>query len=272
HCLPRAIGFTASLCSMGLPPALLGLNALTQKDYDFILTQYINFEEDLKDALKFYNPDQPFVPKVIDSKLKEKYQFTTITAELGKLAKKVQDLKIHDYEKKLGEIEKEINSAENSYNKKLAEIAELKKKIKSNQKNDLLDDTLKNCQSIIELVRSIKKLDLEAKYSTILIQTKKAIEERRDFEEKQVGLKKELIQLEKEIKSSLKRMDIVKAGDIIEKSKIFLVELVDDKVKVNWNEIEKGFKLTKDLISNVKLRIMRKSGNSSFTNTRIFEI
>ncbi|MHA1915870.1 MAG: phosphoenolpyruvate carboxylase [Promethearchaeota archaeon] len=71
HCLPRAIGFTASLCSMGLPPALLGLNALTQKDYDFILTQYINFEEDLRDALRFYNPDQPFVPKSITSKLKE---------------------------------------------------------------------------------------------------------------------------------------------------------------------------------------------------------
>jgi phosphoenolpyruvate carboxylase len=71
HCLPRAIGFTASMCSMGLPPALLAINALTQKDYDFILTQYINFEEDLRDALRFYNPDQPFVPKSINSKLKE---------------------------------------------------------------------------------------------------------------------------------------------------------------------------------------------------------
>jgi len=71
HRLPRAIGFTAALCSMGLPPALLGLNALTQKDYDFILTQYINFEEDLRDALKYFNPDQPFAPKSINAKLKE---------------------------------------------------------------------------------------------------------------------------------------------------------------------------------------------------------
>jgi phosphoenolpyruvate carboxylase len=71
HSLPRAIGFTASLCSMGLPPALLGINALSQKDYDFILTQYINFEEDLKDALKFYNPNQKFFSKVIESKLKD---------------------------------------------------------------------------------------------------------------------------------------------------------------------------------------------------------
>ena len=71
HQLPRAIGFTAALCSMGLPPALLGLNALTQKDYDFILTQYINFEEDLRDALKYFNPEQPFAPKSINAKLKE---------------------------------------------------------------------------------------------------------------------------------------------------------------------------------------------------------
>jgi phosphoenolpyruvate carboxylase len=71
HSFPRAIGFTASLCSMGIPPALLGLNALTQKDYDFILTQYINFEEDLRDALKYYNPEQPFAPKSINAKLEE---------------------------------------------------------------------------------------------------------------------------------------------------------------------------------------------------------
>ena len=87
HRLPRAIGFTASLCSMGLPPALLGLNALTQKDYDFILTQYINFEEDLKDALKYYNPDQPFIPKVIELKLKE----LAIDCEMDDDHKKITD-------------------------------------------------------------------------------------------------------------------------------------------------------------------------------------
>jgi len=87
HHLPRAIGFTASLCSMGLPPALLGLNALTQKDYDFILTQYINFEEDLRDALKYFNPEQPFVPKSVIMKLKE----LAIDYETNEEHKKVTD-------------------------------------------------------------------------------------------------------------------------------------------------------------------------------------
>ncbi|MHA1355683.1 MAG: phosphoenolpyruvate carboxylase [Candidatus Heimdallarchaeota archaeon] len=87
HHLPRAIGFTASLCSMGLPPALLGLNALSQKDYDFILTQYINFEEDLRDSLKYFNPEQPFVPKSVIIKLKE----LAIDYETNEEHKKVTD-------------------------------------------------------------------------------------------------------------------------------------------------------------------------------------
>jgi len=87
NCLPRAIGFTASLCSMGLPPALLGINALSQKDYDFILTQYINFEDDLRDALKFYNPDQPFAPKSIATKLEE----LAIDSETDEEHKKITD-------------------------------------------------------------------------------------------------------------------------------------------------------------------------------------
>jgi len=185
-------------------------------------------------------------------KLKEKFQFNTITTKLSSLLKKVQKLKILDYKKKLEDIKKEINSAEDSYHKKLVEIAELEKKIKSNQKNNLLDDTLKNCQSIIKLVKSINKLDLEEKYSAILINTEEAIENERIFEEKQENLKEELTQLEKVFGSSLKRMDIAKTREIIEKSKIFLVELVDDKTKEKWNALEKRFKLTKNLIQNVE--------------------
>jgi hypothetical protein len=184
--------------------------------------------------------------------LKENFQFKSINTELNSLLKKVQYLDIPDYKKKLENIQKEINSAEESYNKKLTEIAELEKKIRSNQKDNLIDDTLKNCQSILKLVKSINKSDLEEKYSVILSQTEEAIETRRIFEEKQESLKEELNQLNKGIDTSLKRMDIEKAGDIIVKSKIFLAELVDDKVKEKWNKLEKEFHLAKDLIQNVE--------------------
>ncbi len=54
--LPRAITFTASLYTVGLPPELLGLDVLNSADFDFLKTVYLNFEEDLRDALQFFNP------------------------------------------------------------------------------------------------------------------------------------------------------------------------------------------------------------------------
>ncbi|MFX1346262.1 MAG: hypothetical protein ACFFAI_14210 [Promethearchaeota archaeon] len=186
------------------------------------------------------------------TELRENFQFKSIYTEINNLLKKVQDLDIPDYEKKLENVRKEVNSAEESYKKKLLEIAELEKKIKSNQKNNLIDDTLRDCQNILKLIKSIKKSDLEEYYTTILNETEEAIEKRRIFEEKQENLKKELTQLNKEINDSLKKMDVEKAGDVIVKSKIFLAELVDNKVKENWNKLEKNYNLAKGIIQNVE--------------------
>jgi len=55
--LPRAIGFTAALYSIGIPPEILGLNALEERDIDFIRENYIHFDEDMKDSLRFLNPE-----------------------------------------------------------------------------------------------------------------------------------------------------------------------------------------------------------------------
>jgi len=54
--LPRAITFTAALYTIGLPPEILGLNALTPQDRDFLKEVYVNFEEDLREALRYFNP------------------------------------------------------------------------------------------------------------------------------------------------------------------------------------------------------------------------
>lgn len=53
--LPRAITFCAALYSYGLPPEILGLNALTESDIDYIKDIYPGFDEDLRDSLKFLN-------------------------------------------------------------------------------------------------------------------------------------------------------------------------------------------------------------------------
>ena len=65
--LPRAITFTAALYSIGLPPEILGLNALNDDDLQFINEVYVNFEDDLRDSLRYFNPDAGFLPKGLEA-------------------------------------------------------------------------------------------------------------------------------------------------------------------------------------------------------------
>lgn len=69
--LPRAITFTAALYSIGVPPELLGLDVLTDEDIIFLKTVYVNFEADLRDALRFSNFKSTYMPKSISGRAKE---------------------------------------------------------------------------------------------------------------------------------------------------------------------------------------------------------
>jgi phosphoenolpyruvate carboxylase len=69
--LPRAISFTSALYSLGLPPEILGLNALDKDDLRFIKEVFINFEDDLRDSLRYLNPDTLFLPKDLKLKIRE---------------------------------------------------------------------------------------------------------------------------------------------------------------------------------------------------------
>lgn len=53
--LPRAIKFCASFYSIGIPPELLGLSALSEKEFDQLHEMYVKLDEDLKDAAKYLN-------------------------------------------------------------------------------------------------------------------------------------------------------------------------------------------------------------------------
>ncbi len=55
--LPRAIAFCASLYSIGLPPEILGLEAIDSVTIEYFEDIYVNFEEDLKDAMQYFNED-----------------------------------------------------------------------------------------------------------------------------------------------------------------------------------------------------------------------
>jgi len=55
--LPRAIGFCAACYSIGLPPELLGYVGLDKEDARYLRTVYHQFDQDLEDALPFFNED-----------------------------------------------------------------------------------------------------------------------------------------------------------------------------------------------------------------------
>jgi phosphoenolpyruvate carboxylase len=63
--LPRAISFTAALYSLGVPPELLGLSALTAEDLAFVRSTYLSFDADVCTALRFANLGSPFLPPEI---------------------------------------------------------------------------------------------------------------------------------------------------------------------------------------------------------------
>lgn len=65
--LPRAIKFTAALYSIGIPPELLALSALTRDDLALIREFYIHLDDDIWDALRYFNPDSPFLPEGVSS-------------------------------------------------------------------------------------------------------------------------------------------------------------------------------------------------------------
>lgn len=60
--LPRAIAFTCSLYSVGIPPELLGLHVLSTDEISFLRQTIDNFDADLADAMRFVDLDNPYLP------------------------------------------------------------------------------------------------------------------------------------------------------------------------------------------------------------------
>ena len=69
--LPRVISFCAAGYSVGLPPEIIGLNALTKDDIAYLREVYVNFDFDISTAMAFFNRDVlSIVPKEVRSSLK----------------------------------------------------------------------------------------------------------------------------------------------------------------------------------------------------------
>lgn len=220
---------------------------------DEIKKNWSKYEENLETA-----KGEADLVKIVESfissseEMKNNYQFSALEKKLNELLVKVTKLNITGYQKKLEELKAEIFSAELDYNKKLAEIDSLEKSISKKQKSSLIDEVVIDCKKIIKVAQAINRSKIIENYSVILENTEKAVEERKIFEEKQKKLEIELKKLEGEISSSLKIMDIAKLENIVEKSKILLVELADEDIKNNWVTLEKKYDSAREIIEKVE--------------------
>ena len=91
--LPRAIKFTAALYSLGLPPEILGLNALNNDDFQFVSKVYVHFEKDLKDSLKYFNIESRFIPEELKEFLRDFPIYSEVDEVHKKITEKIQDIK-----------------------------------------------------------------------------------------------------------------------------------------------------------------------------------
>jgi phosphoenolpyruvate carboxylase len=67
--LPRAISFTCSLYSLGLPPELIAFDALSEDDLAFVLDAYPSFRAKIDDAVRYADFQGPLMTDSLRSAL-----------------------------------------------------------------------------------------------------------------------------------------------------------------------------------------------------------
>ena len=80
--LPRVIGFCAACYSIGLPPEILGLNALDAEDFSCMEEMYVNVLYDIKTAMSYFNEDVlTILPESVKKNIRFDWEGVTINRE-----------------------------------------------------------------------------------------------------------------------------------------------------------------------------------------------
>lgn len=80
--LPRVIGFCAACYSIGLPPEILGLNALDAEDFACMEDMYVNLLYDIKTSMSYFNEEVlTILPDSVKKELRFEWDGVTINRE-----------------------------------------------------------------------------------------------------------------------------------------------------------------------------------------------
>ncbi len=229
-----------------------GIKILSPLIDEKIQRKWEGFEDVLQDLKLKLELIERFETLSKDSaQLKKEHQYKELESRIKKLVKEFQKIDLPEYRSKLDIIQKEVEYAEEFYKKTLGNIEELEKKTVDDKENKLLDDVVKDCLSLIDFAKQIDLFETVDRYQVILEETEKEIEDRKAIEEEQEKIKSQLRKLENNLTSVLKSMKLTKAREILDKSKAFLDNLVNEDIKKRWDELEFQFVATKQLLSNI---------------------
>lgn len=103
-CLPRAIAFTASLYSLGVPPEVLGLSALSDGDLACVRGMYRHFDADLKDALRFCDLDSPFMPREVRRAIEKLGLSYAVDEEHREITRRITKLVLDEQKDDIGDL------------------------------------------------------------------------------------------------------------------------------------------------------------------------
>jgi len=230
----------------------IGIQILSPLIDEKIQKRWEGFEDVLQDLKLKLELIEKFETLSKDSaQLKKEHQYKELESRIKKLVKEFQKIDLPEYRSKLDIIQKEVEYAEEFYKKTLGNIEELEKKTVDDKENKLLDDVVKDCLSLIDFAKQIDLFETVDRYQVILEETEKEIEDRKAIEEEQEKIKSQLRKLENDLTSVLKSMKLTKAREILDKSKAFLDNLVNEDIKKRWDELEFQFVATKQLLNNI---------------------
>ncbi len=181
---------------------------LFQSDEKRFIIKWDNIERKYRDTIARKEIVEDITNLIKESsELKKRFQFEDLRLKLTYLIQQVKEKGLNEYMGKLEDLRTDVIAAQDSYNKITKNIEELKEKILAQKENKEFEKAIPNCESLIQLLKSIEKAKEAEDYSQVLIQLKEDLK----FEELKVSI----------LKLNNEGLGLLKKGKISDSVKIY---------------------------------------------------